>query len=446
MKNKTNLLDEIISVEEKFIFYRSRIYKLSSIKKKINNLKKIISLKEKGIVSISTRNKIKFIINFYACSDLGFPIYINNNNSVKRILKEKINVNYIFINNKLHRINKIKKKKYKYNIIIKTSGSTSLTNYVLLKNENLSFVCNNMNNEMFENKYEYNELIFAPIDHAFGFARLHSLLTSKNNFTITDQITYSNLEDLKKNVKSINSISIPAKILSNLLNMGRNFSNQILKNIKYIQVSTGYFPLNLRKKIVSLKINLFINYGMTEAMRSTFLNYEKFKNKIHTEGKPFKGVNIKILKNKNKFGKILIKGKNLAYRYNDIKIWKKKFKSNYFDSGDIGYLDKDNFLIFKSRVSNKININGIVFYLDEIENILKKKFSISIVKIVKLNKSKFYLILDKQIDKNLIYNFLKNKKINIFFEEIISFKLDKKDTGKIDMTNIIKKIYEKKKL
>ena len=110
MKIKTNLLDEIISGEEKFIFYRSRIYKLSNIKKKINNLKKIISLKEKGIVSISTKNKIKFIINFYACSDLGFPIYINNNNSVKRILKEKINVNYIFINNKLHRISKIKKK------------------------------------------------------------------------------------------------------------------------------------------------------------------------------------------------------------------------------------------------------------------------------------------------------------------------------------------------
>ena len=105
-----------------------------------------------------------------------------------------------------------------------------------------------MNNEMFGNKYKYNELIFAPIDHAFGFARLHSLLISKNNFTITDQITYSNLENLRKKIKSINSISIPAKILSNLLNMGRNFSNQILKNIKYIQVSTGYFPLNLRKK------------------------------------------------------------------------------------------------------------------------------------------------------------------------------------------------------
>ena len=47
MKNKTNLLDEIISVEEKFIFYRSRIYKLSSIKKKINNLKNHIT-KRKG--------------------------------------------------------------------------------------------------------------------------------------------------------------------------------------------------------------------------------------------------------------------------------------------------------------------------------------------------------------------------------------------------------------
>ena len=165
----------------------------------------------------------------------------------------------------------------------------------------------------------------------------------------------------------------------------------------------------------------------------------KNKNKIHTEGKPFKGVNIKILKNKSKFGKILIKGKNLAYNYSDTKRVEKKFKSNYFDTGDIGYLDKDNFLIFKTRVSNKINVNGIVFYLDEIENILKKRFFISTVKIVKFNKSKLYLILDKQIDKNLIYSFLKNKKINILFEEIISFKFDKKDTGKIDMTNLIKK-------
>ena len=35
---------------------------------------------------------------------------------------------------------------------------------------------------------------------------------------------------------------------------------------------------------------------MTEAMRSTFLDCMKYKNKIHTEGKPFAGIKIKFLK------------------------------------------------------------------------------------------------------------------------------------------------------
>ena len=72
---------------------------------------------------------------------------------------------------------------------------------------------------------------------------------------------------------------------------------KITKDIKYIQISSGFFPLNLRKKLLALGINLYINYGMTEAMRLTFLNCRKYKNKIATEGKPFKGIKLK-LKNK----------------------------------------------------------------------------------------------------------------------------------------------------
>ena len=442
---RKNLFLEIGNNEEKLLYYRSRIYRLSLIKKKIERLKNKLSKKKIGIVSISTKNKINFIINFYACNQLGFPVFLNNNNSVKEILKEKIKVNYIFRNDKIFDVTKIYNQKYKYDIIIKTSGSTSLSKYVLLKNETLSFVCSNMNKEMFDKNSMFNELIFAPIDHAFGFARLHSLIVSRNNFTMTDNISYSKLDELTINIKNINSLSIPAKILTNLLNMNQNISKQILKNIRYIQVSTGYFPLKLRKRLVSLNINLFINYGMTEAMRATFLNYNKFKNKIKTEGRPFEGVKIKILKKKGaKFGKILIKGKNLANGYSDKKEWNKKFKSDYFDSGDIGSLDSDNFLTYKTRDSNKLNINGITLYLDKIENIIKDKFMIPAVKIINFKNVGLYLFIDKDIDNNLIHTFLKKTNINIVFNKIMFLKFNKKDTGKINLTNIIKKISEKK--
>ena len=65
---------------------------------------------------------------------------------------------------------------------------------------------------------------------------------------------------------------------------------------------------------------------MTEAMRSTFLNLKKHKNKIHTEGRPIKGVKLKIKKNMLKnYGEILVKGRNLAYGYNNENEWKRKF-------------------------------------------------------------------------------------------------------------------------
>ena len=48
----------------------------------------------------------------------------------------------------------------------------------------------------------------------------------------------------------------------------------------------------------------------------------------------------------------------------------KKFV-NYFQTGDIGHIDKQGFLIFKSKFGNKLNINGKSFYTEDIENLIK---------------------------------------------------------------------------
>lgn len=440
---KYNLYKEINFSKNKSIFYKSKRYEIQLIKKEIDIKSKKLSKLKKGIISISVQDKIDFLVNFYACNKAGFPVYLNDNNSKYKINNEKININYILKKNEIIDIKNTFKKKYNYHFILKTSGSTSLPKYVLIKNQNISYICKNMNKEMFSNKKIFNELIFAPINHSFGFGRIHSLMISRNDFTLIDEITISNILKIKQIVKNINSLSIPAKILSIILEMGSKLSEKFLNKIKYIQVSTGYFPIKYRKKILNNKINLYINYGMTEAMRSTFLNCSKYKDKINTEGKPFIGTIIKIDKNHNKIGKIgkiLVKGENLALGYENANDWKKRISSGYFDTGDIGSLDKENFLTYKSRAYNKLNINGTIYYCENIENQIKKKFKIKNAKVIQTkNEKSIYLIIDKKINDTKIYHYLKKNKVNLFFNKIIFYNFIYKGTGKINFAEVIKK-------
>ena len=393
---KKNLYNEVFSKKQNTIFYKKKKINLQKLEILINNRSKRINKFKKGIISISTKNKLEFIINFYACNKINYPVFLSDNSSIKKNLSEKIDINYILKNNKLVK-NKI-----------------------------------------------YNELIFAPLYHAFGFGRLHALMSSSSNITLTDTYSISNFYNLLSNYNSIDAISLPSKILSTILKINRSIIKRLFNKIKYLQVSTGHLEKFYRKKILKYNINLFLNYGMTEAMRSTFLNLKKNKNKIHTEGKILPGVNIKIKKTQSqKYGEILIKGKNLAAGYSNKEEWNKKFVNNYFETGDIGYIDKDGFLIFKSKFGNKLNINGKTFYTEDIENMIKKFSNLEKLKIVQI-QNKIYLISEKKIDEKKLYKIFKKNQINIIFDKILLNKIPITETGKIKFSDIKRLINEKK--
>ena len=61
---KNNLSSEIYQKDQKLFFYRGKILDLKMIKSLIHERAKKISKFRKGIVSISTQNKLEFIINF----------------------------------------------------------------------------------------------------------------------------------------------------------------------------------------------------------------------------------------------------------------------------------------------------------------------------------------------------------------------------------------------
>jgi len=446
---KNNLFAELNFNKNKFLYYKKK-YSFELIKKNINKIYQTAIKNKKGVVALNTKNKLDFLIKLYALNKAGFVVFITNTNSENFLKKEKIKINYFFKKNKF---TNIKKTKYpldkKISLIFKTSGSTDVSKYVFLSNDNISFITSEMNKKMFLNTRSQNELIFAPIDHAFGFGRLHSLLKSNHSITLVDKITLSKFYNTC-DYFNCTCASIPSNILMALIDLDyKNFKKKISK-FNYLHTSTSYLPINYRKKFKNLNCNLFINYGMTEAMRSTFLDCKKYPKKIHTEGKPFKGINLKIDKKYNTYGNIFIKGRNLTLGYSDKKLWKSRFINGWFSTGDLGYLDKDGFLIFYGRDKDNINYNGINYNLKQIEKYLKKRFFMKNLKIINISKkrnsfdSKLFLFIDKNLKENLIYKYLKSKKIFITFEKIIKTKkFIYNRTGKINTNNFIKKINEK---
>ena len=438
------LFKEFNQNQSKFIYFNKK-YKSLEILEKIKTLSKKIKLNNKGLVSIDTRNKIDFIIKFYALNKAGFSVLINDNNNKKKILKEKININYYFKNQKLIKLNSVKFKNQKRNsIILKTSGSTDFNKYVFLSDEKISYISKMMNEETNIKNLAVNELIYSPLNHAFAFGRLHSLIKSNNSITIPNNLSISNFFETLLKEDNINAVSITAGFFTKILKLKSSKLKKIFKKIIYIQISSGHFPVNLRKKLLNSGVNLFINYGMTEAMRTTFLNCKKNPKKIHTEGKPFPGINIKILKNKDtNDGEILVKGKNLANTYSNQEEWNKRNTNGWFRTGDIGKLDKDNYLIYHKRIDDNLNINDINFSKNYLENLIKKKFKISNIKILHTDniKKKLYLFIDKKIQKKKIFKFLKLKKIFLPFDKIIFIKnTDLIPLGKWSLNYLLKQI------
>ena len=95
-------------------------------------------------------------------------------------------------------------------------------------------------------------------------------------------------------------------------------------------------------------------YGLTETSPTVSCNRPEL-NKIGTVGQPINGISVKIASD----GEILIKGESVMKEYfGNIKETKNKIINNWFHTGDIGKLDKDNFLTITDRKKDLIVTSG----------------------------------------------------------------------------------------
>jgi long-chain acyl-CoA synthetase len=122
---------------------------------------------------------------------------------------------------------------------------------------------------------------------------------------------------------------------------------------------------------------LFEGYGLTESISVVILNtYDH--NKTGSIGYPSSGMEIKILDeennevNRGELGEICIKSPtNMLGYYNDPKATEEALIGGYLHTGDIGYMDEDDFIFFKQRKKRVVKVSGVGVFPTEIEQLIE---------------------------------------------------------------------------
>ena len=142
--------------------------------------------------------------------------------------------------------------------------------------------------------------------------------------------------------------------------------------IKTFIVGAAAIKPDLVEAFFKLGIKVLQGYGLTECSPLVAGNND-FYYKASSCGMPIPNVEYKIDNpNDEGIGEIIVKGTNvmLGY-YENEEATKKVLKDGWFHTGDLGYIDDEEFLYISGRSKNMIlTKNGENIYPEEIENIL----------------------------------------------------------------------------
>ena len=323
-------------------------------------------------------------VGFNTILQIGNKLYKNGNNS---LLDTKID-------------------KDEFKVLIFTSGTTSASKGVMVCNRNLT-----------ENVYACGCYVYlTEKDRLFSVLPLHHTYESTIGFLYPFSVgaSVAVCEGLKYIVQNLGEtqptalLAVPLlienlykKINQNIKKSGketlvnsmihltnalklvgidikRKVFDEILQNlggkIRIIVSAAAPIDRKIGKWIEDIGIEFLQGYGLTETAPIAALTPEADP-RVGSVGKAVTCAELKIKDpDENGEGEVLIKSTTLMLGYYEMEEETKKvIQDGWFNSGDVGYLDKDGFLYITGRSKNVIvTANGKNIYPEELELLLSK--------------------------------------------------------------------------
>ncbi len=420
------------------IFYKDLIYYSSKIEKK---------LRKKSLTLLLTDNSVDSIICYVSLVKKRFPILILDKKISKNFLKKIIaaykpeniccevkdnffeNNKDFLINFKLRNFKFLKNKekdkfevKNNLSILATTSGTTGSFKLIRQSYHNITSNTSSITRYLKLNK-NHITITNLPLSYTFGMSIINTHLEVGSKIIVTTRTIFEK-EFWKlfkvNNINIIYGVPYTYEILDKLKFFSKNISS-----VKLFAQAGGKINEKLQKKIGlyirKYKKLFFIMYGQAEATtRISYLPPKQFSKKLGSIGLPIPGGKIKlvgknnlVIKKPKIVGELVYQGKNvcMGYTYNRHDLNKKNQWNGQIFTGDLAKRDSEGYYYIVGRKKRFAKIYGISVNLDDIENLLKSKFSLLNVAVIS-SKNKIKIFSSIKGISNEIYNFLR-KNINI---------------------------------
>jgi long-chain acyl-CoA synthetase len=259
-----------------------------------------------------------------------------------------------------------------------TSGTTGPSKGVMLSLLNLACGTEQIN-AFIGTDYDTVESMPMPLSHSFGFARARCIL-DKGATLVLEKGMLKSAGILKRmQAYKVNAFSGVPAAFQILLTKHRQELKALGPIIRFIEIGSAPMHVETRRELMELFPNarICMHYGLTEASRSSFIEFHSDSNKLHTVGKPSPGVEIQILNEKleilsyGKTGQIAIKGCTTMQGYfRDLERTKSAYHKGFLLTGDQGHFDEDGYLVFEGRQQDILNLGGLKAGCLEIEAVI----------------------------------------------------------------------------
>jgi long-chain acyl-CoA synthetase len=308
-------------------------------------------------------------------------------------------------------------------VILYSGGTSGVPKGIMLSNHNFNALAYGAHYMCDPSKAGDSVLSIMPIFHGFGLGVcVHTELISGMNIILIPRFNSKEFAKLIKKYKP--------KFLAGVPTMYEALANSNIKSKTYLKCVVnaicGGDILNeaLRERVDTYlkehgsKANVRVGYGLTESVAASCVT-PRYYYKEGGIGTPFPDMTYKIIKIGTKEeaevgedGEICISGPTVMKRYlDDIEETKKVLKRHedgklWLHTGDVGYMNKDGLIFFKSRLKRMIVSSGYNIYPQYIEKILMSHPAVETCTVIgiphpyKQQVPKAYIVLRENFDDN----------------------------------------------
>ena len=347
-------------------------------------------------------------------------------------------------------------------VMIFTSGSTGVPKGVLLSSYNMLKAAK-CGTEVMEKQDNDVMCLVLPLFHIFGLvASLTMALLSDMKVVLAPRVKPDSIIEITEKYHCTVLMSVPTLLLG--MAASPEYSPEKISSLRFCGI--GGAPIGETQILFLQKqfpnTSFAIVYGLSEMSPVSFTRKgDTVEHITKTVGQPIDLIRLKIqdVETKEecetgKVGEILIKGEFLMSGYYKTPIEKQDFDNEgWFHTGDLGYLDEENYIHFEGRKKELIIRGGENIFPGEIRDIASKYKDVFAAQIIGLPDDYFgeivgcALVLKENVSfneedfKNYLKEYLAPHKIPSCIHIYDAFPL--LANGKVDMLTLKKDMIER---